>query len=194
VFLGSGLSSVIRQHPEPRILSVRNGAAPDPWSSERRSTWPRSTPGARLRTSVPMSTPWAASSSGCSLAGPRTKVPPRWTSSSCTHRRRPLRPAAPTVRCRAACKPFWERRWPRSRLDLRRAIRSALTRAAALRQLRASEEAATRSQQALFDVERRYPGIGSAELVDGAYVVSPERVTELAARLQGSLLEVLIER
>jgi hypothetical protein len=83
---------------------------------------------------------------------------------------------------------------PVSGLDLRRAIRSALTRAAALRQLRASEEAATRSQQALFDVERRYPGIGSAELVDGAYVVSPERVTELAARFQGSLLEVLIER
>lgn len=83
---------------------------------------------------------------------------------------------------------------PVSDLDLRRAIRSALTRAAALRQLRASEEAATRSQQALADVERRYPGIGSAELVDGAYVLSADRVAELVARLHGSLLEPLLDR
>ncbi len=82
---------------------------------------------------------------------------------------------------------------PVSDLDLRRVIRSALTRAVALRQLRASEEAAIRSQQALSDVERRYPGIGSAELVDGAYVLTPERVAELTARFEGTLLETLIE-
>jgi len=82
---------------------------------------------------------------------------------------------------------------PVDETELREAVREATLRLEGLRRVVVAERAAARRAEALGSLEEQHPGIGTATRTSGAYLISEERIAEIAGRVKGSTLETLLE-
>lgn len=82
---------------------------------------------------------------------------------------------------------------PVDETELREAVREAAVRLEGLRRVVVAERSAARRAKALASLEERHPGIGTATRTSGAYLISEERIAEIAERVKGSTLETLLE-
>lgn len=82
---------------------------------------------------------------------------------------------------------------PVDETELREAVREAALRLEGLRRVVVAERAAAHRAKALASLEEQHPGIGTATRTSGAYLISEERIAEVAERVKGSTLETLLD-